>query len=135
MEIFIRVIDFLFFIIIIAIPFLVFIMLRKLNGRKQTIYYFLTGIILSSFLVYFFAWWVDTSNIILLKYYGYNLQGINTPESYENVLPQNIQKVKNIEKSVMGIGWTLKAMLGFIMYISYLLVIFIGRIIWKKRLR
>lgn len=135
MEIFIRVIDFLFFITIIAIPFLVFIMLRNLNGRQQTIYYFLIGIILSSLLVYFFAWWIDTSNIILLKYYGYNLQKINTPESYENVLPQNIQKVKNIEKNVMGIGWTLKAIFSFIMYIPYLLAVFIGRIIWKKRLR
>lgn len=135
MEIFIRVIDFLFFITIIAIPFLVFIMLRNLNGRQHTIYYFLIGIILSSLLVYFFAWWVDTSNIILLKYYGYNLQRINTPESYENVLPQNIQKVKKIEKSVMGIGWTLKAMFGFIMYIPYLLAVFIVRIIWEKRLK
>ena len=56
-------------------------------------------------------------------------------ESYENVLPQNIQKVKKIEKSVMGIGWTLKAMFGFIMYIPYLLAVFIVRIIWEKRLK
>ncbi|MDO5666064.1 MAG: hypothetical protein Q4G63_12535 [Bacteroidia bacterium] len=135
MEFFTRVIDLLFFITIIALPFLVFIALRNLNRRQQIVYYFLIGIILSSLLIYFFAWWVDASNIILLKYYGYNLQGINIVESYENVLPQNIQKVKNIEKSLMGIGWPLKAIFGFIIFIPYLLAVFFGRMIWKKRLK
>lgn len=104
METLIAFIDILLRGTIIAIPFLIYIILKKTNVKQFGFYYFLTGIVLSALIICSFAWWVDTSNIILLKYYGYNLQRINTPESYENVLPQNIQKVKNIEKSVMGIG-------------------------------
>ncbi len=71
------------------------------------------------------AWWNHKADLMLLKHYGYNIGGMNETEFYGNVLPENMQKVKNIETSVMGIGWTIKAIFGIIMITPYLGIIYI----------
>lgn len=104
METLIMIINFLAIGMIITAPFLIYTMLKRTNITRFSICYFLMGIVLSGLMICVFAWWRDFSNIILLRYYGYNMQGVSTYELYKNVLPKNVQKVKDIEKSVMGIG-------------------------------
>ena len=133
METLISIIDFLVLGIIIATPILLLTILKKSNLRSYVIFYFLIGIILSGLIICLFAWWTDISNSILLKHYGYNVLGMNTTELYKNVMPADLERVRNIENSVMGIGWPLKAIFGFIIFIPYLCVVFIGSKIIEKK--
>ena len=133
METLIAIIDFFILGIIIATPILLLTILKKSNHRSYSIIYFLIGIILSGLIIWLFAWWTDISNSILLKHYGYNVLGMNTTELYKNVMPADLERVRNIENSVMGIGWPLKAIFGFIIFIPYLCVVFIVSKIIEKR--
>lgn len=132
METFIAIIDFLIFGLIVVTPILLLFFLKKLNIKNTYIYYFLIGLLVSGGIIYFFAWWTDKSNLILLEHYGYNIYGMNNVESYKEVLPENIEQVKKIEQSAMGIGWTLKAILGFVVLIPYLLLVYIGNKLLEK---
>ena len=133
METLIAIIDFFILGIIIATPILLLTILKKSNHRSYSIIYFMIGIILSGLIIWLFAWWTDISNSILLKHYGYNVLGMNTTELYKNVMPADLERVRNIENSVMGIGWPLKAIFGFIIFIPYLCVVFIGSKIIEKK--
>ena len=117
METLIAIIDFFILGIIIATPILLLTILKKSNHRSYSIIYFMIGIILSGLIIWLFAWWTDISNSILLKHYGCNVLGINTTELYKNVMPSDLERVWNIENSMMGIGWPLKAIFGFIIFI------------------
>ena len=133
METLIAIIDFFILGIIIATPILLLTILKKSNHRSYSIIYFMIGIILSGLIIWLFAWWTDISNSILLKHYGCNVLGINTTELYKNVMPSDLERVWNIENSMMGIGWPLKAIFGFIIFIPYLCVVFIVSKIIEKR--
>jgi hypothetical protein len=49
---------------------------------------------------------------------------MNETEFYGKVLLENMDKVKSLETSIMGIGWPLKAILTFVFYSPYLLIIY-----------
>jgi len=131
METYIAIIDFLILGLIMATPILLLVYFKKSNTKHSCIYYFLIGLLVSSGIICCFAWWTDKSNLILLEHYGYTFH-VNTTKSYENVLPENIERVKNMETSIMGVGWPLKAILGFIVFIPYLLLVYIGNKLLKK---
>ena len=82
------------------------------------------GVFLTAILAFVFAWWSYKSDLILLKHYGYDIDGMNETEFYGKVLPENMDKVKGFETSIMGIGWPLKAIMTFIFYLPYLLIIY-----------
>lgn len=125
MEILIKTITFLFLLGLILSPIFILIKVNKFNIRFKFIIYLIIGLITSALIMFAFAWWTSKSDFILLKYYGYNIDGMNEAEYYGKVLPENMDKVKNIETSIMGIGWPLKAIMGFPFYIPYLFVVFI----------
>lgn len=124
MEILIKTITFLFLLGLILSPIFILIKVDKLNVRFKFIIYLIIGIITSALIMFAFAWWSNKSDLILLKFYGYNIDGMNETEFYGKVLPENMDKVKNIETSIMGIGWPLKAIMSFPFYITYLFVVF-----------
>ena len=126
METFIIITYFLILGLIMTIPILLFVVFRKSNVKCPYIYYFLTGLLFLSVIICFFAWWGDKSSFILLEYYGYNIEGMSEIERYEKILPENIERVKKIENSIMGIGWPLKAIFGFLIFAPYLLIVYIG---------
>ncbi len=132
METLITIIDFLILGLIIISPIILLIVLEKTNIKYSNIYYFFIGLFISGGLIYFFAWWTDKSSFILLEHYGYKIYGINETESYKNVLPQNIERVKELKNSIMGISWVLKAIFGFIIFIPYLLIIYVANKFWQK---
>ena len=49
---------------------------------------------------------------------------MNETEFYGNVLPENMYKVNSLVTSIMGIGWPLKAILTFVFYSPYLLIVY-----------
>jgi ABC-type glycerol-3-phosphate transport system permease component len=95
----------------------------------------MVGIFLTAILTFLFAWWNYSSDLILLKHYGYDIEGMNETEFYGKVLPENMEKVKSIETSIMGIGWPLKAIMTFIFYLPYLIIIYIIYYLIEKNRR
>ena len=71
------------------------------------------------------AWWSNKSDQILLSYYGYNIDGMNEAEFYEKVSEKKIERVKELQRSLMGIGWPLKAIMSYIYYFPYLLIAYL----------
>jgi len=124
MEIFITAVSFLLFFGLILSPIL---LLRRINKSKikfKFITYLIIGLILTAIIVLIFAWWADTSDLILLRHYGYNIDGMNETEFYGKVSPENMDKVNSLVTSISGIGWPVKAFLMFIFYSPYLLVVY-----------
>lgn len=69
------------------------------------------------------------TDLILLKHYGYNIDGMSESEFFGNVLPENMDRVKRLETSIMGIGWPVIALFGFAMTIPYLIFLYLGKML------
>jgi len=133
MEILIGIINFLLLVGLIICPILLLRQINKTKIKFKFITYLTLGLILTAIIAFVFAWWAYTSDLILLKHYGYNIDGMNETEFYGKVLPENMDKVKSLETSIMGIGWPLKAILTFVFYSPYLFIVyFIVYLIEKK---
>jgi len=132
MEILITVFNFLLLILLIISPFFIYKFVSNLKLRYKFIIYLLVGLAVTALFLLFFSWWNYASDLILLRYYGYNLEGMTDTESYKNVLPINKENVKSILLGVKGIGWTLKGILAYIFYIPYLLIAYALSYFLKK---
>lgn len=134
MEIITIIITLLLFVGLVLSPILIIRWLHKQNVTHKFISYFLIGLITTAALTLTLAWWVDTSNMMLLTNYGYNIDGMNDMERYGQVTDENMEQVKSLETSIMGIGWPLKAMIGYVVYIPYFLIVYlVNKIIRKNR--
>ncbi|MCO5239536.1 MAG: hypothetical protein M9904_05725 [Chitinophagaceae bacterium] len=80
-----------------------------------------------------FGWWADTSDQMLLKHYGYNFDAMNDTERFGNVSSDNIERVKNLEKSIMGVGWQLKVIITYVFYSPYLLIVYLVAYLFSKK--
>ncbi len=129
METLITISNFLILGLIIILPILILIILKRLKAKRTVIIYSLIGLSVLGILTLIFAWWSYESDLILLKHYGYNIDGMNEAEFFGNVLPDNLDKVKRLETSIMGIGWPVKAIFGFVMTIPYLIFVYIGKVL------
>ena len=132
METIIKILDFLFFGLIISTPILLLLTLKKINTKLTFLVYFIIGLIILAILMFIFAWWSEESNLILLKHYGYNIEGMNESEFYENVQLENRERVNSLVTSVMGIGWPLKAIFGYVFTIPYLIIVYLGKFLIKR---
>jgi len=132
METLITISNFLILGFIVFAPILILIILKKLKTKWTLIIYSLISLFILGVIMLISAWWADKSNMILLEHYGYNWDGWNDAEKFKNVNSENIERVKSILISVMGIGWPVKAFFGFVMFIPYLIIVYIGKIIINK---
>ncbi|MEQ8241865.1 hypothetical protein [Fulvivirga sp.] len=126
MEILITIVSFLFLGGLLISPFLILYALNRKNTKYKFIAYLAFGILVTATITFTFAWWADTSNEILLTHYGYNFDAIDDTELYEKVTQENIERVKSLEISMMGIGWPLRAIMTYEYYSPYLLIIFLA---------
>lgn len=125
MEVVINSINFLLIAVLILFPLFLIRQINKKATKNIFILYILFGFFFSATLLLFFAWWQEESIIMLLKHFdGYTFDSDSNSYQvdYANVLKQNIQKVQELEKSYMGIGWPLKAIFSFVYYIPYLFI-------------
>ena len=77
-------------------------------------------------LQYFLHGGIMNQKQVLLDYYNawiYNPYSGGCLIEYDNVKPENLVVVKKLEKSVMGIGWPLRAIFMFVFSILLLFVI------------
>ena len=105
-------------------PILLLRFINRTNIKYKFISYLTIGVFLTALMTIVFSWWADTSDLLLLRHYGYDIDGMNETEFYGKVLPENLDRVKSLETSIMGIGWPLKAIITFVFYSPYLLIIY-----------
>ena len=129
METIIKIADLLILGLILSTPILLLLILEKLNTKRTFLIYLLIGVIVLGILIFTFSWWCDKSNMMLLRNYGYNIDGMNDIEIYGNVSPNNLEQIKRLETSIMGIDWQLKALFGYVFVIPYLLFIYLGKML------
>lgn len=125
-------ISFILLIALIVSPLFIIYKLNKMNVKYNFILYLISAIIITSTLTFFFAWWSNYSDEILLSHYGYNFDFMNDFEKYEKVSAENLDEVKKLEMSMMGIGWPLKAIMSFVFYSPYLLIVYFATFFYKK---
>ncbi len=129
-------ISFLLIVGLIVSPMAILIGLKRFEVNKYKFLTYLTlGVVVTSILTMLFAWWSNTANEMLLSHYGYNFDAMNEAEKFANVSPNNLERVKSLETSRMGIGWPIRAILSFVFYSPYLLVIYLIAFLVQKRSR
>jgi len=132
MEIVVKIISFGLLVGIIGAPILILVRLNKLNFRYKFAAFLTLALIITSILTLIFAWWSDISNEILLSHYGYDFDAMTDEEKFKQVSKENIERVRQLEISLTGIGWPLKAFMTYKMYLPYLLVVYLITFVIKK---
>ncbi len=118
---------------LIILPFLILHGLNKINIKYGFIAYLVIGLLVTSVIMLIFSWWSVVSDEMLLSYYEYDFEALNEVERFANVKPENVERVENIEKSLSGIGWPLKAIFSYALYVPYLFIVYLITYIIKKR--
>jgi amino acid transporter len=124
MEKLITLVSFSLFVGILLCPILLLRKIKTTKIRYKFLAYLTIGLFLNAVIVLVFAWRSYTSDLMLLEHYGYNIDGMNEAEFYGNVIPENMDKVKSIQRSIMGIGWPLKAIFAFVFCSPWIIVVY-----------
>ena len=132
METLITISNFIVLGFILLSPILILFIEKRCKIKRTLMIYSLTSLFILGLFIYFLAWWNDKATLILLEYYGYNIDGMNDFERYGSVLPKNAEQVKTLETSIMGIGWQFKAIFGFVIFIPYLIFVYFVKIAINK---
>ncbi|ELM3644919.1 hypothetical protein [Flavobacterium psychrophilum] len=133
MNILTSIVSIILFFAVILLPVFILHIINNKKIKYRFIFYTVFGVVICAVIIWFFSWWIKISDTMLLSHYGYNFDGINEKERFANVLPQNIDQVKNLETSLFGIGWQLKAIFAFVFYLPYLFFVYFVNYIIKKR--
>jgi len=132
MEILTKIIFFILLGALISSPFLILYGLKRRNVKYKLIAYLSFGILTTAVIALTIAWWTDTSNQILLSHYGYDFEAMNETERFSKVTAENIERVKSLEISKMGIGWPIKALITYVFYAPYLLLVYLIVYLFKR---
>ena len=122
---------------LISTPILLFYGVKKWSPIKfDFLTYLILGIIITAGITLTFAWWADYSDQLLMSHYGYDFDAMNDTERFGKVQVENLEKVKQLEIGYFGIGWSLKAIMTYIFYLPYLLIVYlIGQLIRRRKLK
>ena len=143
MEIIVTTIYILLLLGLLLTPIIILRFTSNSNGKFKFLKYLTFSLAAVAIFAIIYGWGTHTSTIILLKHY--NAYAVN-PDSnsgqvyYEKVLPENIERVKVLDRKLMGIGWPLKSIFLFVLFSPYLFVIYsfeklISKITIRKRLK
>ena len=127
METIVNSVNILLLLVLISSPFIILRFVNKSNIKFKFISYFTIGLIAIAMIILIFAWWSETSSIILLKHYNgyvFNPDSNSYQVSYEKVLSENIERVKTLERGIMGIGWPLKAIFMFVFFTPLIVIVY-----------
>ncbi|MBD2451913.1 hypothetical protein H6G76_33290 [Nostoc sp. FACHB-152] len=113
-----------FFILVMMVitPFAIPFLLRRKG--------YITSLLLSSFLslmtcvllVTLLAYLPDLYAQMRLDYLGFDFNGWSDEERLRNIAPKFRDEAIKLYRSIMGIGWTLKAITGAVLLIPYQIV-------------
>jgi hypothetical protein len=125
METIFNIISLTLFLGLIFSPIIIIWRLNRLNVRYKFIIYLTICVLTTATIALTFGWWTDYSDNKLLEHYGYNFDAMNETERFANVPIDNMERVKSLETSIMGIGWQLKVMISYVFYLPYLLIVYL----------
>jgi hypothetical protein len=122
---------------LISTPILLFYGVKKWSQSKfNFLTYIILGIIITAGITLIFAWWADYSDQLLMSHYGYDFDAMNDTERFGKVQDANLEKVKQLEIGYFGIGWPLKAIMSYVFYSPYLLIVYlVGQSIKRMKLK
>lgn len=126
MAISLKIISFALLLSLIIFPLLILKQLKKRKAKNVFIPYFIISFIITFILILLIAWWTNCSNKLLLSHLGYDFEAMNDIQRFQNVASENLDKVKKLRISTMGIGWPLKAFIFYPFYLPYLLIVYFG---------
>ena len=131
------IISFILLFGLILTPILLFYGVKKWNPFKfDFLTYLILGIITTAGITWTFAWWADYSDQVLMSHYGYDFDAMNDTERFASVQSENLEKAKQLEIGYFGIGWPLKAIMTYVFYSPYLLIVYlIGQFITRMKLK
>jgi hypothetical protein len=120
---------------LISVPILLFVGIKKWNRPRLNFLTYLTvGLLITAGITWTFAWWADYSDQLLMSQYGYDFDAMNETDRFEKVESENLEKVKQLEIGYFGIGWPLQAIMTFIFYSPYLLMVYlVGQLITRTK--
>lgn len=135
METLTTIISFILLFGLISVPIILFVGLQKWNhNRYKFLTYLIVGLILTAGITFTFAWWSDYSDQLLMTNYGYDFDAMNETDRFEKVDSGNLERVRQLEIGYFGVGWPLKAIMAFVYYSPYLLIVYIvGHMITKAK--
>ena len=126
METLVSTISIILLIGLILVPILLFLGLKKWYKLKfSLVIYLILGFFITVSIMWSFAWWSDYSNQLLMSYYGYDFHAMNDTERFLNVQSENLENVKRLEIGYFGVGWPLKAIMSYVFYSPYLLIVYL----------
>lgn len=125
METIFDIISLTLFLGLIFSPIIIIWRLNRINVRYKFIIYLTICALTTATIFLTFGWWTDYSDNKLLEHYRYNFDEMNDTERFANVSIDNMEKVKSLETSIMGIGWPLKVMISYVFYLPYLLIVYL----------
>jgi hypothetical protein len=132
MEIIINTIKLILVIITIGTPIILLNKLHKRQLKNTFIPYLMIGTITMLSIILSIGWWSDFSTTALLSNLGYNFDAMNDAERFKNVTLEDLEKVKNLEKKMLGIGWPVKAVLFYFIYYPYLFIVYLTFYFYRK---
>lgn len=135
METLTTIISFILLIGLISIPILLFVGLKKWKRlRFNFLTFLIIGLISTAGVTLIFAWWADYSDQVLMNHYGYDFDAMNETDRFEKIKTENLERVKQLEIGYFGIGWPLQAIMTFVFYSPYLLIVYlVGHFITKVK--
>jgi hypothetical protein len=136
METLVTIVSLLLIIAVIASPIVILIGLKRLHVKNyKFLAYLAVGAIVTSVLTFIFGWWSGASNQILLCHYGYDLDAMDYTGRFSNVSAENLERVKQLEMRLMGVGWPLKSIMMFVFYAPYILMVYLVVYLIAKSMR
>jgi len=75
--------SFTFFIGLLVVPILLYNFIHKYSFKLKLALFIATALFVTITLMSVFSWWSYTSDLILLKHYGFNADGMNEAEFME----------------------------------------------------
>ena len=113
------------FLILIIHPVFVLSYLKKKNKFSAT-NFFIISVLVSLLLCLVSVWWFEEGqNNILLNYYGFNREDMYNGDPFKSVTKENLSKVEKLYDNMFGLGWPIKAVVSYIFYFPYLLLMYL----------
>ena len=121
-----RLVDCVSLLIFLALCGGIFFLARKIQNsaiRFKFLWFLGFAYIISLVFIVSIAAWLYYSNHWLMEYYGCDFS-MGLPERFAQVAPENVKRVEQLDMSVHGLAWPLRAIMTHDAYILYMLLIY-----------
>lgn len=120
------------YLIILLTPFLLHKYSKKIS--KYYITFLLASITLTFILSTLSTYWSeDISDQLMYKLYSFDDYGMSNEERFINVNLENRETIEEIYNGSFGIGWPLKLIMSFIIFMIPYNIVVCGILFWTKR--